>query len=69
MELPDHDHFDIGRAPGDPESPLAQAAVCREHGIECEYMELPDHDHFDIGRAPGDPESPLAQAMLRMMGL
>ena len=45
------------------------AALCREHGIECEYMEIPDHDHFDISRAIGDPESPLAQAMLRMMGL
>ena len=45
------------------------AALCREHGIECEYMEMPDHDHFDIGRAVGDPKSPLAQAMLRMMDL
>ncbi|MCY4454376.1 MAG: alpha/beta hydrolase [Immundisolibacterales bacterium] len=45
------------------------AALCREHGIECEYMAMPGHDHFDIGRAVGDPRSPLAQAMLRMMGL
>ena len=45
------------------------AALCREHGIACEYMELPGHDHFDISRAVGDSESPLAQAMLRMMGL
>ena len=45
------------------------AALCREHGLECEYMELPEHDHFDIGRAVGDSQSPLAQAMLRMMGL
>ena len=45
------------------------AALCREHGLECEYMELPGHDHFDIARAVGDAESPLAQAMLRMMGL
>lgn len=45
------------------------AALCREHGIECEYMELPGHDHFDISRAAGDPASPLAQAMVRMMGL
>ena len=45
------------------------AALCREHGLECEYMELPGHDHFDIGRAVGDSQSPLAQAMLRMMGL
>ena len=27
MEMPDHDHFDIGRAVGDPESPLAQAML------------------------------------------
>ena len=45
------------------------AALCREHGLECEYMELPGHDHFDIARAVGDAESPLARAMLRMMGL
>ena len=45
------------------------AALCREHGIECEYLETPGQDHFDISRAVGDPESPLAHAMLRMMGL
>ena len=45
------------------------AALCREHGLACEYMELPGHDHFDISRAVGNAESPLAQAMLRMMGL
>ena len=45
------------------------AALCREHGLECEYMELAGHDHFDISRAVGDAESPLARAMLRMMGL
>ena len=45
------------------------AALCREHGLDCEYMELPGHDHFDISRAVGDADSPLAQAMLRMMGL
>ena len=45
------------------------AALCREHGIECEYLEMPGQDHFDISRAVGDPESPLARAMLRMMGL
>ena len=45
------------------------AALCLEHGLECEYMELPGHDHFDISRAVGDPNSPLSRAMLRMMGL
>ena len=45
------------------------AALCREHGLDCEYMELPGHDHFDISRAVGDADSPLARAMLRMMGL
>ena len=45
------------------------AALCRAHGIECDYMEMPGQDHFDISRAVGDPESPLAHAMLRMMGL
>ena len=45
------------------------AALCREHGLDCEYMELPGHDHFDVSRAVGDAASPLAQAMLRMMGL
>ena len=45
------------------------AALCREHGLDCEYMELPGHDHFDISRAVGDSASPLARAMLRMMGL
>ena len=45
------------------------AALCRAHGIECEYMEMPGQDHFDISRAVGDPKSPLAHAMLRMMGL
>ena len=45
------------------------AVLCREHGLDCEYMELPGHDHFDVSRAVGDAESPLARAMLRMMGL
>ena len=45
------------------------AALCRTHGLECEYMELSGHDHFDVSRAIGDAESPLALAMLRMMGL
>ena len=45
------------------------AALCREHGIEHDYMEMPGQDHFDISRAVGDPESPLAHAMLRMMDL
>ena len=45
------------------------AALCREQGLDCEYMELPGHDHFDVSRAVGDAASPLAQAMLRMMGL
>ena len=45
------------------------AALCRTHGIECEYLEMPGQDHFDISRAVGDPESPLTRAMLRMMGL
>ena len=45
------------------------AALCREHGLECEYMELPGHDHFDVSRVIGDAQSPLARAMLRMMGL
>ena len=45
------------------------AALCRERGIECEYLEMPGQDHFDISRAVGDPESSLARAMLKMMGL
>lgn len=45
------------------------AALCREHGLPCEYMELPELDHFDVSRAAGDPQSPLAQAILRTMGL
>ena len=45
------------------------AALCREHGLDCEYMDLPGHDHFDVSRAVGDSGSPLARAMLRMMGL
>ena len=45
------------------------AALCREHGIPCEYMELPGQDHLDASRAPGDPKSPLVRAMVRMMGL
>ena len=45
------------------------AALCRAHGLECEYLELPGHDHFDASRAIGDPQSPLSRAMLRMMGL
>ena len=45
------------------------AALCRQHGIDVEYLEMPGQDHFDISRAVGDSESPLARAMLRMMGL
>ena len=45
------------------------AALCREHGLEREYMELPGHDHFEVSRAVGDAESPLARAMRGMMEL
>lgn len=47
----------------------AYAALCREAGIDCDYLEVPGEDHFTMSGLLGDPQGPLVQAMLRQMGL
>lgn len=43
--------------------------LCRERGLECEFIEAPATHHFSLPHSLADPESPLARAVLRQMAL
>jgi len=43
--------------------------LCRERGVECEYLEIPDAHHFSLSSHLADPDSPLARAILTQMDL
>jgi len=45
------------------------AAMCRQHGLQVDYLELAGHDHFDMTGAMGEPGQPLVPAILGQMGL
>jgi arylformamidase len=44
-------------------------AVCRKHGVVCDYMQVPGAHHFSILYALADPASSLCRAVLRQMSL
>jgi len=43
--------------------------LCKERGVECEYLEIPDARHYSLSSLLADPASPLTGAVLRQMGL
>ena len=43
--------------------------LCKERGVECEYLEIPNAHHYALGSLLADPSSPLPRAILRQMGL
>jgi arylformamidase len=44
-------------------------ALCKERGVECEYLEIPDAHHFAMSARLAEPDGPLARAIFRQMGL
>ena len=44
-------------------------ALCKERGVECEYLEIPDAHHFAMSARLAEPEGPLARAIFKQMGL
>lgn len=44
-------------------------ALCKEHGVPCEYIEVPGASHYSLSPHLADSRSPLARAMLKQMGL
>jgi arylformamidase len=43
--------------------------LCKERGVECEYLEIPDAHHFAMSARLAEPDGPLARAIFRQMGL
>jgi arylformamidase len=43
--------------------------LCKERGLDCEYLIIPGANHYTMSEHLADAESPLAQAMLRQMNL
>ena len=43
--------------------------MCRENGIDCEYLELPGENHFSMAAILGEPKSALVRVLLEQMGL
>jgi arylformamidase len=43
--------------------------LCKERGVDCEYLIIPSANHYTMSEHLADADSPLAQAMLRQMGL
>ena len=44
-------------------------ALCREHGIDAEYLEMPGEDHFTMTGVMGETDKPALQTIFRQMGL
>jgi arylformamidase len=43
--------------------------LCKERGLDCEYLIIPGANHYTMSEHLADADSPLAQAMLRQMNL
>jgi arylformamidase len=43
--------------------------LCKQRGVDCEYLIIPGANHYTMSEHLADAESPLAQAMLRQMNL
>ena len=44
-------------------------ALCRNRGIDADYLEMPGEDHFTMTSVMGEPDKPALQAIFRQMGL
>ncbi len=43
--------------------------LCKERGLDCQYLVVPGANHFTLPEHLADANSPLTQAMLKQMGL
>jgi arylformamidase len=43
--------------------------LCKQRGVDCEYLIVPGANHYTMSEHLADAESPLVQAMLRQMNL
>lgn len=43
--------------------------LCKQRGLECQYIEVPGAHHYSISLHLADPASPLTEAIFRQMGL
>ena len=43
--------------------------LCKERGLECEYLEIPGANHYTMSAHLADPSSPLAKAIFKQMAL
>ena len=43
--------------------------LCKERGLECDYLEIPNAHHYSLSSLLADPASSLTRAMLKQMGL
>ena len=43
--------------------------LCKERGLECQYLVIPGANHYTMSEHLADPDSPLTQAMFQQMGL
>jgi len=43
--------------------------LCKEHGVDCEYLVVPGANHYTMSEHLADANSPLTQAMFKQMGL
>ncbi|HEY1373158.1 MAG TPA: alpha/beta hydrolase [Candidatus Binatia bacterium] len=43
--------------------------ICRERGVDCEFIEIPGGHHYSMGLELMDPASPLTRAMFEQIGL
>lgn len=43
--------------------------LCKERGVECEYLEVPDAHHYSMSALLAEPDKALTRAIFRQMGL
>jgi arylformamidase len=43
--------------------------LCREGGVDCEFIEIPGAHHYSMGLELMNPASPLTRAMLKQIGI
>jgi len=43
--------------------------LCKERGLDCQYLVIPGANHYTMSEHLADPESPLTQAMFKQIGL
>ena len=43
--------------------------LCKERGLDCQYLVVPGANHYTMSEHLADANSPLTQAMFKQMGL